>query len=496
MLKHRESSSNRASLAGNALLGFLAAAGQTVGGRLVGFASQFAIAYVMTPTDFGRVALSLTVVALTSILQSAGLAEVLINRRSAFRGWTSTAQWLAVYLGLAAGGLTLTLSPMAAALYGDTHLIYLGSLYAIGQFISAYSVVPVASLQKDLRFVELAKVNLGASILSSLSLVVCAFLGFGAYSFPVSRIVSAGVTSVASRMLAKLNTVSKPRPKMAMYLLGQSYIFLLISFTSSLSQQMDYFALRLYHTASEVGFYYFAFSIAGKTAQLIGGSVTAVVHPILSQVNRDPLRQADISVRLISLVTSIGYPLSFLQAAVMPMVFTLFLPSRWQPATEITQILSVGLGANMVSGICWGLLKVQGKAKRLLLLNSITVSAFSIGCVLVAKHYPPIAIALLVVVHCVVYTQILVVMLGYLFGFTILKAFRLVAYPFIICGGLAIFAYYSFGFGTHNQIQELPRLIAYSIVYYVICFAMIVIHAPNVLPDLSRCVPARYRGRQ
>jgi len=465
------------SLGKTTFVGVVATALQTLLGVGSGLFGQLAAAYFLTPEHFATVALALTVVSVTSVLQSAGLAEVLVNRRKAFRAWLPYGQHLAVRLGLLAGGLTIMMSPLAASVYQDNKLVPLCCVFALAQIVHGFSVTPTTRLQNQLKFVWLAKSGLASSVTAAVLLVLCSVLGLGAFSFGISRVGQVAVFTalvlwVSGADRSSFNPVLK-HPKRKWFLMKEASLLMLVSATATVCLQADYFALRRYHSVVDVGLYYFAFTVAGRTAQLIGGSVSSVIQPVLASTQTDPGRQSSITVRMIRMIAAVGYPLTFLQAAAIPMIFHQALPTKWIPSIEMAQILSIGMGANMVCGIGWGLLKVQRRVGTLLALNAVAATIFVVAALVLAKIGTPIWVAVLVVVHCLVYTQILVGIVHQSLQLGWLRSLSCSGGYMAIAGILALLLWQLTDFGQATTLSRLPAFILQSVVYLLGCYSLL-----------------------
>ncbi|MEM6690627.1 MAG: oligosaccharide flippase family protein [Planctomycetota bacterium] len=483
------------SLAKATFVGVLVTAVQTIGGRFAGLASQLAVAYYLTPEHLSTVALSLTLVSVTGVLQASGLAEVMVNRQKAFHAWSVHGHALALKLGLIAAICTISIAPLLAICYGDTQIFWLCLIYAIGQIIHSHGVVPTAQLQAELKFVSLAKFNLCSTLTLGFSLVVSAVMGLGAFSFGISRLAQTCVMTVLARRKCPLKTSRQPRKARQVSLLSEASVLLLISLTSTVSLQADYFALRMFHTAEMVGVYFFAFTIAGKTAQLIGGSVTSVIHPVLAKASGSVDRQSRITLRLISLVACVGYPLTVLQASSMPLLFNLVLPEKWIQAMPIAQVMSVGLGFNMVCGIGWGLLKVQRKPLQLLKLNGSFTSAFVVLTLVVSYLASPLALAFFVAIYCLVYTATLSAVVWRSLGMSLLPGVLSTLRPALISVTVALAMHYQFGFGTQSSLHQIPEFAlaccCYILVTYAITWLLDPLFSDECRPLFRRLIAVR-----
>src|SRR5262245_29080672 len=100
-------------LTGRTARGFAWLLAQTVVDRLVSASGQLALAWLLRPDDYKLLALVYTVTTFAGLLQQAGLGQVLIQRHAKFARWATPVFWMALTLGVVAGGATAAISPLA-----------------------------------------------------------------------------------------------------------------------------------------------------------------------------------------------------------------------------------------------------------------------------------------------------------------------------------------------------------------------------------------------
>ncbi len=277
--------------------GFAWMMAQSLGAKSVYMAGQIALAWLLLPRDFGLLGLSLTFTSFATILQQAGLRETLIQRQRRFERWAGSAFWMSLALGGMAALALLAAAPFAARIYRDPQISGMISILALASLLSAFSVVPSARLERDLRFGTLAVVALADTLLTMSLAVACAWMKLGAYSFVLPQPIAA---AVRAGVLWRLGGPLRPgRPRLRRWrlvwrdsrrVLGANLLYMMIG-------QGDYMVLGLFFSAHTVGLYFFAFYLSIQSVVLFTSQLSNILFPILSRLQGEPRRQTQAFLR-------------------------------------------------------------------------------------------------------------------------------------------------------------------------------------------------------
>jgi lipopolysaccharide exporter len=182
------------------LRGMFWAYGAYFGGRLVVLGSTAVLARLLSPRDFGLVALALVFMTFMDALQDLGLGEALIvsspgeetDRAQTVFSWT-------VVFGFSLTVLTAALSPLIADFFRQPGLRWLLSAIGVNFFVRSLGATHYALARKDLNYrvrtvSELAEVLVRGTLGISLAIA-----GFGAWSLTIGFI--AGVLASTASLI-------------------------------------------------------------------------------------------------------------------------------------------------------------------------------------------------------------------------------------------------------------------------------------------------------
>jgi PST family polysaccharide transporter len=373
------------SLTASVLRGLAYIGGQTIVGKLVAAASQYVLSWLLLPADFGLVGLAYTVSSLSGVTMQIGLREFIIRRQRS-NLWIEPALWVALLLSTLSAALMCAFAHLAASIYHEPGVSGLILILAVAQPFSALNVVMSAILQKRFQFATLAKIAIFTTCLTAVLSIVFAKLGLGAYSFvaPVS-LVGALQLAILWRLCGyRMNW--RPRPRLwRRFAPTGAYVFLTAALMA-LGSQGDYMMLGMFHSASEVGIYFFAFNFSAQINTFLWVGFASVLFPMMSSIQDDPGRLAQAFRKTVGTIAVLVVPLCVLQAALAgPLIRLLFAP-KWAAAIPLIQLMNVGIGLHTIAEPCVPLLQAQGRFKDLL-KYTLAWNALLLPCIYFASKH-------------------------------------------------------------------------------------------------------------
>ena len=364
------------------------------------FGITVALARLLTPEEFGIVAIVYVFTGIGSMLVASGLGGVLVQQRDLEEEQISTIfhfQWVAALVfGLCLG----VMSPWIARFYGYPILEPLIWVMALNLFIGTLGGVPGSLLSRALNFRVPMLIGMVSTAVAGALAVFLAFYG-------------AGVWALASQPLgATLITVGtlwwwhpwRPRMVFRPALLKRSFEFggfLLLSGLLELAYG-GFYALFIGKTygAADLGQYNRANGTQGMPSGVLIALISRVAFPVFSALQGDEPRLRAGLRKCVLGVMAINIPLMLgLMAVAEPFVLTLF-GEAWRPSIPLLRILCL-------VGLVWPLhvinldvLLAQGHA-RLFFRIEIAKKAFGTVAFITAMPFGLEALAWSQVVYAI-----------------------------------------------------------------------------------------------
>lgn len=359
-------------------------------GRVVQQVVQFGLSVVMarllSPGDYGLMAMVMVFTGFAGMLADAGFNAALVQRQDLKEIHIHTVYWVTLSSGLLLAGLTFLASPWLADFYHAPVLESIFRVVAVNFVFGALGNVPSAILQKGMRFQTLAKIEASSLLLSGLVGIGVAWSGAGLWSLVAQSVSAAMMTALfrcwSCKWIPKL-VFSRAALKDIWGFSGNLYGF---NFINYWARNADNLMVGKFFGAAPLGAYNRAYALMLLPITQISSVINQVVFPALASIQGDKERVKRIYLRAIGTVTLLAFPMMFgLFVVANPFVLTVYGP-KWEEVTVLLQVLAlVGAMQVLVNSTGW-IFMSQGRTDVMLKWGAMfaiaAVISFSIGIAL------------------------------------------------------------------------------------------------------------------
>jgi O-antigen/teichoic acid export membrane protein len=368
--------------------------GRSVRGGLLNVSSQGAqfliqsiatvvLARLLTPADFGLVAMVSTVTGLGQAFADLGLSEATIQRKEISHDQVSALFWINVAVGLALMLVTVTLAPVLARFYRDPRLINVTLLASLTFLIGGLKVQPDAILKRQMRFSSLAMRDVVSYSLAVPVAITMAWRGSSYWALVALPLM----LNFAQMALSWLMVNWRPGLPRRNAKVGSIVTFggnvAASYFIVSVSRSADNVLIGWYWGAGPLGLYSRAYNLLMLPVRQLSLPAGGVAIPAFSRTQGDPERFARYYLRALNLIMWISAPIfGFLFVAAKPVII-LILGHQWGEAAPVFQILIISaLGQLLLESTIW-LFVSRGESQKLLklllIVSLIIVGGYALG---------------------------------------------------------------------------------------------------------------------
>lgn len=146
------------------------------------------LARLLTPEDFGIIAITSVIIAFFDILANMGLGPAIIQKKDIDKEECSDVFSYSIYLAIILVGIFSVCIFPISRFYGDKQLVSVLLLLVIQLFFITINVVPNALILKEKRFKELSIISSINSFIFGIMSILAAYYGLGIYSLIISPI--------------------------------------------------------------------------------------------------------------------------------------------------------------------------------------------------------------------------------------------------------------------------------------------------------------------
>lgn len=312
------------------------------------FAVTIALARLLSPAEFGTIALLSLFTGIAGAFVDSGLSAALIQRQDTTQTDESTVFWFNLAAGVLVASALAASAGWIATFYNAPVLVSLVWVMAANVLLSALGAIHGTLLTKRLDFRTQMKIGGIASAISGGLAIWMALLGFGVWAL-ACQTVAATILSTGLLWL-----MSPWRPTFEFSFVSARKLFGFGGFLLA-AGLLDIVYSRLYtvfigkrYGAEDLGYFNRAEGTKQLPVGVLTGILSRVAFPIFAEAKGDParlrrgVRWAIRGIMLINLPMMLG-----LMAIAEPVVITLF-GVKWLPSVPILKVLCV-------AGIFWPL---------------------------------------------------------------------------------------------------------------------------------------------
>lgn len=353
---------------------------------------------LLSPSDFGAVALASSYVVFVTIFVDAGFGNALIQRSALSKVDIGTALSMSAVLGLLLSVVSFFSADAIASLFGTPEVGGVIRVLSLSLFIQGLSSVPAALLEREMQFKALAIRRTTATFISGAAAVAVAFSGGGVWALVVQTLGFAIVGGVLVWLAAWRSISIGFSWQSLRQLMNTSLGVLGIQLVTFANSQTDRIVVALFLGVEALGQYFFAMRIISLCIELFTAVFSNVGLSAFSKLQDDRPRLRALLYRLTSTTSLATVPVFALLGTFAWFLIPFVFGDQWVPAVPILQIL-VFLGAlNSLLIFDRSVLIAVGRSSTAFWL-SVAQTVFGTALLLLAGPFGITAVAIAVVVR-------------------------------------------------------------------------------------------------
>lgn len=313
-----------------------------VGMQLVTWPITIWVMRLLEPSDYGLFALAILVSGFVTLFSELGLGVALVQAPELSETQTRMACTMVLVLNSGIALIIIALAPLMAVFFEEPDVTLVMWVLTVELFISALAVVPLALLERGLKFKQVSLGHMVGGVTGSVVTLVAAFLDAGVWSLVAGALTAALVRSVMWIVFyGRLVMPSRLRIETIRPMVLVSSHALTGRFLWYWSSQADQLVLaRLLH-APVLGVYNVSSQLAMMPVSKAMEAINRVIFPILSRMQSDTQGLHSTHRNGTALVALYGFGACWGLAAVSPEFVSLVLGDKWLQAILPLAVLSL-----------------------------------------------------------------------------------------------------------------------------------------------------------
>lgn len=335
----------------------------------ISFVFSMLIARMLLPSDYGVIAMLGIFMAISSCFIDSGFGTALIRKKDRTETDFCTVFYFNIVVSCFFYVLLWLASPYIARFYDMPLLESVTKVWGLNLIIGSLSGIQGAKLSIAIDFKSRAKISVITTLFTGIVGLWLAYRGYGVWALVYQGLASAVLNVIL------LWSIVRWRPQLIFSWKSFRELF---SFGSKLlaSGLLDTIYNNVYtlvigkfYSASALGVYSRADSLAQFPSSNITGVLQSVTFPVLSTIQDEEERLANAYRRFLRLSAFIIFPLMLGLSAVADPFIRLVLTDKWEGAIYLLQIMCFALMWYPIHAINLNLLQVKGRSDYFLKLE-------------------------------------------------------------------------------------------------------------------------------
>jgi O-antigen/teichoic acid export membrane protein len=264
--------------------GFNWLGGATIIAKITDFSTIIVVLLYLTKQQMGIGSLVISIGMVVEAFDGLGTSDALVQAESVSRKQLDSLFWFILGAAVLVGILTLAAAPLVQEIYGSAGMAAYFIAVAAKQPIVGAAVIPLALLNRELRYERIAVINVASTFGAALVRLGVALAGGGAWAV-VSGYMASGVFILAGALMA--------RPFLPAFSFQMAPILPLVRFGlrsasanvfEQIFKNIDYLLVGWFYGAAELAVYRVAFDLVMEPAMAVGTLVNRTALPVFARV--------------------------------------------------------------------------------------------------------------------------------------------------------------------------------------------------------------------
>lgn len=315
--------------------------------QLVGLAFGIILGRLLSPSDYGMMAMISIFSLVATALQDSGFRTALTNIEHPKDEDYNSVFWFNIIMASSLYVILFLAAPLIGEYYHTPRVVPLCRYAFLSIVIASFGTAQSAYLFKHLRAKQQAEAGALAVILSSLTGVGMAFAGMAYWSLATQGLVYVGINTLLqwhfSPWRPSIHGITfAPVRRMFRF----SCKILATTIMTHVNNNVLNILLGHYFTPRDTGNYNQAYQWNTKCYSLVQSMVAQVAQPVLVSLNGEEGRQKDVFRKMMRFTAFITFPLLFGFGLVAKEFIVTAIGEKWLASAQLIQILCVS-GATM-----------------------------------------------------------------------------------------------------------------------------------------------------
>ncbi len=367
-------------------------------GQTFSWVVTIVLARLLTPEDYGLVAMSAVLISLFASINEFGLGSAVIQKSDVSDEEINTVFWFCLLGGIGFYLVLFLIAPWVSSFFDEQALLEIVRLLGFTLIISSLGIVPLNMLKKKVWFHKIAKCDLIAAVTAGICSLTLALLGWGVWALVWGTLTLTTIQCILYWYFfpwvgyGRISWIkSSNLIRFGAYVTGSRLLYYW-------NNSVDSFIIGKLLGAQFLGYYSMAMQIAMIPVEKISALINQINFPVYSELKHNKEHSKHYLLRQTRFISFLSFPVFGGLAAIAPYAVTMILGAKWQPITLPLQLLCILGLVRSIGVLIPPLLNALGEVKFTFACTLITTAVLPIAFLIGAKIYGLLGLVIALIV--------------------------------------------------------------------------------------------------
>lgn len=311
------------------------------GAQLVTFIVSIVLARILTPSDYGTIALVTVFTTILQVFIDSGLSTALIQKKDADDLDFSSVFYFNFVICIILYLIMFVSAPFIADFYKDSSLVSIVRVISLTLVISGVKGVQQSYVSRHMLFKRFFFSTLGGTIFSAVLGIIMVYAGFGVWAIVFQQLSNNAIDTLILWITVKWRPIKKFSWSRLKNLLSFGWKMLASSLLDTVYNNLRNMIIGKLYTSADLAFYNQGDKFPKLIVTNINTSIDSVLLPTMSNEQDNHVRVKDMTRRAIKISTYIMAPLMIGLAFCAKPIVQIVLTDKWLPCVPYLQIFCI-----------------------------------------------------------------------------------------------------------------------------------------------------------
>lgn len=311
------------------------------GAQLVTFIVSIVLARILSPEDYGQIALITVFTTIMQVFVDSGLGLALIQKKDADDLDFSSVFYFNFAVCLVLYAVMFVAAPFIASFYKDTTLTPIIRVISLTIVISGVKGIQQSHVSRNMLFKRFFFSTLGGTIFSAFLGIGLAYAGFGVWAIVAQQLSNTTIDTLILWLTVKWRPKKMFSWKRLKSLLSFGWKMLVSSLLDTVYNNIRSLIIGRMYSSSDLAYYNQGKQFPHTIVDNIDSSIDSVLLPSMSSAQDDSVRVKVMARRSIKISTYIMAPMMMGLAFCAVPIVKLVLTDKWLPCVPFLRIFCI-----------------------------------------------------------------------------------------------------------------------------------------------------------